>query len=296
MASNPSVYALVVNWNRAQDTIECLDSLKRQEPDSPTILVLDNGSQDNSVEIIKTRFPDELLIECPNNLGFGGGANLGFKRALESGADYIFLINNDAIAAPDTLRHLMRFASQDIGLLAPLVYYHNEPTRIWSAGGRFRHLILEITGDMRDQPDSKELPDVLEKDFVTACCLLIPRDTIETVGGFDNQTFQHFYEDFDFCLRVRHAGKKIFVIPQAKVWHKVAVSTGGKDSPEERYWMARSSVAFFRKHATLVQAPFIFLWRLGSAIKTILRLSISRRWDSITAYLNGLRDGLSLKL
>lgn len=295
MASNPSVYALVLNWNRAQDTIECLDSLKRQEPVSPIILVLDNGSQDNSVEIIKNRFPDELLIECPNNLGFGGGANLGFHRALERGADYIFLINNDAIAAPDALRHLLHFASQEIGLLAPIVYYHNEPTRIWSAGGRFRRLILEIRDDLRNQPSRREWPEVLEKDFVTACCLLIPRRTLETVGGFDNQTFQHFYEDFDFCLRLRQAGKKILVIPQARVWHKVAGSTGGQGAPEERYWMARSSVAFFRKHATPAQAPFIIMWRLGSAIKTVLRLSIARRWDSITAYLNGLWDGLSLK-
>ena len=293
MNSNPLIFALVLNWNRRQDTIECLDSLKKQEPISPMIAVLDNGSQDNSVAVIRTSFPDAELIESSTNLGFGGGANLGFKKAIEKGADYIFLINNDAVAAPDALSHLLRFASQDIGLLAPIIYYYKEPKRIWSAGGRLRHLLLEKTGDMNNQLDRGEWPEVLEKDFVTACCILIPRRTLETVGDFDNHTFQHFYEDFDFCLRIRQAGLKILVIPQAKVWHKVASSTGGRDSPEERYWMARSSVAFIKKHATPQQIPFIFVWRFGSALKTILRQVMAWRWDSIRAYLSGLRDGLS---
>jgi GT2 family glycosyltransferase len=133
--------------------------------------------------------------------------------------------------------------------------------------------------------------EIIEQDFVTGCCFLAPRSTFETIGLFDEQ-FTMYYEDFDFSFRVRESGEKILVIPEAKAWHNVSTSSGGRDTPNERYWMARSSIVFFRKHTRGSQRVLITIWRLGSAIRTTLRLLLSGRIPSISAYWRGLWDGL----
>jgi GT2 family glycosyltransferase len=112
------------------------------------------------------------------------------------------------------------------------------------------------------------------------------------VGLFDERFFM-YYEDFDLSLRAHQAGFKILLSPQAKVWHKVAVSSGGSDSPNERYWMARSSVLFFHKHVRGLRWLIVLPYRTGSAVKTVLRLMLRGRAESALAYLRGLRDGLA---
>jgi hypothetical protein len=127
---------------------------------------------------------------------------------------------------------------------------------------------------------------------MVACALLLSRRFLTQVGLFDERFFM-YYEDFDLSLRARQAGFKILLSPQAKVWHKVAVSSGGSDSPNERYWMARSSVLFFSKHVRGLRWLIVLPYRTGSAVKTVLRLALRGRAGSAWAYVRGLRDGLA---
>lgn len=287
-----SIYALTVNWNRPADTIECIESLLNQKPIVPEIIIVDNGSTDDSVSILRARFPQIELIASSTNRMFGGGYNMGIRHALEHGAEGIFISNNDAILASDGLEKLLHYTSSDTGLLAPVIYYSYQPDRIWSLGGRVNPWTLEKSDDYRNTLDRGNWPEILEQDFVTGCGMLLTRNLLESVGLFD-EGFTHYYEDMDFCRRTRLAGFHIRVIPQAKMWHKVALSSGGRDSPNERYWMARTSVRYFRKHGRGGRMLVIFPYRLGSAIKTSLRLLFHRRGDSVCAYWRGLRDGLS---
>jgi GT2 family glycosyltransferase len=294
MSSSPILYAVVVNWNQPADTIECVESLLGQKPVAPEIILEDNGSTDESVSILRGRFPHIELIASPTNRMFGGGYNLGIRRALERGAEAVFIINNDAILAPDGLQILMRYASSDSGLLAPLIYYADQPDRIWSVGGRTHPWTLEKSDDYSNALDRGGWPEIIEQDFVTGCGMLLTRQLLESVGLFD-EAFTHYYEDMDFCRRIRLAGFHINVIPQAKMWHKVALSSGGSDSPNERYWMARNSVRYFRKHGRGWRMLIIAPYRLGSAVKTSLRLLSHRRGDSLRAYWRGLSDGLKYR-
>ena len=288
-----SVFALTLNWNRPEDTLECLASLKAQENISPEIIVVDNGSTDDSVARIREAHPDIVLIESPDNLRFGGGANLGLRRALDRGADFILLINNDAVLAPGALAKMIAHArEEDVGLVAPLIYYYDDPDRIWSIGGPIRPALLEVDHQFRGEVDPGGWPRVVEQDFVTSCCVLIPRRTLDRIGLYDTDHFIHYYEDADLCYRIRAAGMSIRVAPEAKAWHKVSVSSGGEDAPDERYWMARSSLAYFRKHATGWRWLPILVWRLGSALRTSLRLARKGRWESLRAHWRGLRDGM----
>jgi GT2 family glycosyltransferase len=176
-------------------------------------------------------------------------------------------------------------------LAAPIIYYAAAPQRVWSAGGYFDRWLLEARGNVRGEKDEGQWPKVRTVDFVPACALLVPVGVWLEVGGFDERFFM-YYEDLDFCWRLHQTGRYIRVLTEAKLWHKVSVSSGGSDSPSERYWMARSSVLYFRKHASFWQRPFISIWRLGSAVRTTGRLLWHRQGQSAYAYWRGLWAGI----
>ena len=290
MSDLPLVYALTLNWNRADETLACLETLAAQTFPRLRLLVVDNGSTDDSAARIRAAFPQVEVLTNRRNLGFAAGANVGLRRALAAGADLVFLVNNDPLIDAPAVERLVAHMRPEVGIAAPLIYYADEPERIWSAGGRVRRLLLEKYDDRRGQVDRGGWTGPLERDFVTGCGVMLSRHLLEKVGLFDERFFM-YYEDSDLCLRARRAGFRILVVPQARMWHKVARSSGGRDSANERYWMARSSVLFFRKHARGGQWAAILPWRLGSALRTTWRLWRRGRREACAAYWRGLRDG-----
>ena len=296
MEENHGLVCIVtVNWNQAVDTLECLESLKKLTYPNLLTIVVDNGSEDGSLDLIAEQYPEVDLVRNPTNLGFGGGYNRGMQRALERGADYVFIVNNDTLIDPECITRLMEHAAPEVGILSPLIYYTQEPKRIWAAGGPINAWNLERHDPHKDQMDDFEWPEVLEQDFVTSCAMLVPRSFVETIGGFDERYF-FYYEDSDICLRARRAGRRGCTVPKAKLWHKVSRSSGGAYSPRERYWMARSGIRFFRKFARPQQIPVIVFWRTGSAMRMSLRLLRMGKTDALKAYWKGLREGLSNSL
>ena len=284
-----TIYAITLNWNHAQDTIACLHSLAAQTYPHLKLIAVDNGSEDDSVAQIQAACPLAQLVLNQDNLGFAGGMNRGMEYALAQGADYIFLLNNDTYLAPDALEQLMAHAGPDIGMLAPIIYYADDPRRVWSLGGQVHPWTVETIHTVRGQLDQGQWPTVMPVDFVPGCAMLLPRAVCQQVGLFDEGFFM-YYEDFDLCLRIRRANYRILSITTAQMWHKVSLSSGGSDSPNERYWMAHSSIRFFRKYGRGFRRPLILFWRSASALRTSLRLR--RRPDSLRAYWRGLRHGL----
>lgn len=290
-ADAPRIVAVTLNWNRPDDTIETLRSLAAQTVPNLQSLVVDNGSSDDSVARIRAACPEAHLLPHPKNSGFARGTNLGIARALELGADYVFVLNNDTLLAPDLLQQLLAQAAPDVGLLAPIIYYADAPQMVWSLGGMLNPWLLETRENVRGQIDHGQWPAVLPRDFLPACGLLLHRDVLAHVGAFDERFFM-YYEDLDLCVRVRQAGLRQLAVTTAKMWHKVSLSSGGSDSPNERYWMARSSVLYFRKHARPWQWPLVLAWRAGSALRTSWRLARAGRADALRAYWRGLWHGL----
>jgi GT2 family glycosyltransferase len=289
--STKLIYAITLNWNRREDTLACLASLTQQTLPNLRVLAVDNHSTDGSSEAIAHSYPQVEQIINSENAGFARGFNTGIRHALTAGADYAFILNNDTSLAPDCLERLLDQVRPDTGILAPMIYYAQEPQRIWALGGFTHPLLLEKNDPWADHPDPGDLPETLECDFVTGCGMFIPRWTLERVGLFD-EGFWMYYEDADLCLRVRQAGLNILAVPRAHMWHKVASSSGGANSPSERYWMARSSVRYFRKHARGLQIPAVLTWRTGSALRTSLRLVRNNHREALSAYWRGLWAGL----
>jgi GT2 family glycosyltransferase len=240
------------------DTIDCITSLKRIEYSNYHILVVDNGSTDGSVVGIKAAFPDIRLLETHENLGFADGNNRGIKLALEDGADYVLLLNNDTEVDSNFLSELVKAAesSQGVGIVGSKIYYYSEPKQLWFAGGRINF----YTGDTHHigerELDEGKYDRIGDTGYVSGCSMLIKRKVLEDIGTLD-ETFFLYYEDSDFCARARRHGYRIVYAPASVVWHKVS-STAGKVKDLQLFYGTRNMLIFEKRNAGL-QHLVVFL-------------------------------------
>lgn len=287
---NPRILTIILNWRQPIVTIECVRAVQKAQLPTQQILLIDNGSGDDSVAQLQAALPDIPLICTSANLGFAAGCNLGLQQAIEQGYEYAFLLNNDAFPAPDMFRRLLAEVGPDIGLLSPKIFYESEPTRIWFSGADQHPVLLEKRNDGRKQFDAPYWANSRDVAYLLGTGLLINLAAISKVGLLDERFFM-YYEDLDWSIRFRQAGYRLRLVAHAHLFHRVAVSTGGEDAPLRRYHLARSSVIFFCRHAPLSSSLAILLFRFASAIKTILRLTLTGQLDAARAYLRGLHDG-----
>ena len=244
MQSLPTIWSIIINWKCAEETCACLASLV-PTVDPATVIVIDNGSADGSVETIRARFPAITLIAQDSNLGFAKAANIGIAQALAGGADGVLLLNNDTTVAPDTLVRLAeRLASSDrIGALSAKILLTEQPGRLWSVGGVYRnHTVTDLGSGELDQGQY----DQAQLDFVYGCAMLLSARMLYAVGGFDERFFM-YYEDVDLCLRARTAGYEVALVPDAVVWHLGSRSTSAKPGLK-LYYEGRSRQLFYAKH------------------------------------------------
>jgi hypothetical protein len=203
------------------------------------------------VEAVRRRFGDRVfVIANRENLGFAGGNNVGIRHALESGAEYVLLLNNDTVVDPELIDHLLRPFREDagVGITGPKIYYYTPSDQIWFAGGRIylgrgtsRHIGIRQTDDGRfDRP--------AEVDYVTGCALMASREVYERCGLLD-PSYVAYYEDADFCMRARRAGFRVVYAPGGRVWHKISASTGGQMSRRKITRKFRSTLKFFGRYA-----------------------------------------------
>lgn len=246
LRKEPKVSIIIINWNGKEDTLECLKSLQKLNYTNYEIIVVDNGSKDGSQKAIKTMYPSINLIETGQNLGFAEGNNVGIKYALEKKAQYIFLLNNDTIIAPDTLSHLITFAESDqlIGIVGPKILFYDIPNKIWFAGGKIdiRKGVIHVG---INEIDNGKYDKIIESDYITGCAMLIKSTIFSNIGMLKSEYFLLF-EETDLCLRAKKAGYKIFYVPDGKVWHKCSTSFGGICSPLWIYYYARNNLLFIK--------------------------------------------------
>lgn len=257
------VSAVIVNWNLAHETVACVDSLLAAGLKPARIYLVDNGSADDSFAVLQARFSATIrLIRSSENLGFSGGNNLGIRAALNDGAEWVLLANNDTVVAEDFLTQLMAVAINmpSMGLLGPLILYYDEPARIWALGDRAVAGTLITRGVLRNAVAPPDLPAVEPVDYLTACGLLVRRDVFARIGLLDERFFM-YAEDADFCRRAQAAGFHLACATRAKMWHKVSRSTGVYH-PQARHWRTCNQIRFYRRHSQgLAQLPQrLLLW------------------------------------
>jgi GT2 family glycosyltransferase len=263
-ASLPRVSIIVLNWNSYDVTAECLLSLRKLEYANTEVVLVDNGSRDSSAEQIQQNFPEVRLIRNAENLGFPGGNNVGIRDVLERGTDYLLLLNNDTVVAPDFLRELLRVAENDprVGILNPKIYFVEPADRLWHGGARYKPWwsFPKIAGlNKRDDGSYNRTEEV---PFITGCAFLIKSEVVKKIGLLDEMFFLGF-EDLDWSLRAIAAGYKAMFVPGAVIWHKSAHDTKKNlGKPVKDFYYVRNSVLVARKHMPRRYWP-LFLLSLG---------------------------------
>jgi GT2 family glycosyltransferase len=247
------VCVVVLNWNKPDDTIECLDScLKMDYPDYEIILV-DNHSSDDSVARVRSRFPNLEIVENAENLGYAGGNNAGIKRALEKGADHVFLLNNDVTVDKNVLTELVSVFVRypKAGIVAPKVLYYDDPAVINSMGTSMDWLKLRPKLGHYQQRDDVSHPEVMEKEILLGAALMLSRRLLQTVGLIDEKFFI-FHEEADWCFRSRRSGFDNLTASKARIYHKES-KTMREFSTLTHYYSTRNFLYFTRKNATPAQ-------------------------------------------
>lgn len=221
----PKVFIIILNWNGLQDTLECLESVFKLNYPNFRVIVVDNGSTDDCGEIIEKNYPKVILILNGENRGFAGGNNVGIRNALDQGAEYIWLLNNDTVVDPDALSNMVAEAEKDpgIGIAGSKIYYFGYPRKIWFAGSNidWRRGSSDHIG--MGETDIGQYDYVKQVDRVTGCSMLVKNTVCEKVGLFDEKFFL-YVEEVDWCVRARKAGFKCIFVPSSVVYHKASIS------------------------------------------------------------------------
>lgn len=299
----PHVAVVVLCFNGRDDTLACLASLERTRWPRLSVIVVDNGSTDGTIDAVRSECPDVTAIRSEENLGFAEGNNVGLRAALDYGADYVLLLNNDTIADERLVAALVAEAQRrpDAGALCPLIRYVDPPDRIWYAGARYDPRTVHNgrhTG--YGERDTGQYHTVREIGRATGAAMLVPREVVEKVGYLDSRLFLQV-EDVEWSLRMRAAGYRILFVPAGQVWHHVSVASGGERAPDTAYYEMRNSLVVCARHAPLPW-PERMRREIGMLIVHLLHARLAPRpvanaraviagWRDFRAGRLGPRDG-----
>lgn len=297
---NPKVSIIILNWNGFTDTINCLDSLKKITYPNYNIILVDNGSEGNDVEVLREKYEDYIhIIENGKNLGFAEGNNVGIRYALDKfNPDYILLLNNDTVVDSLFLNELIKAggSEEDTGLLGPKIYTLGQNNKIQSMGAKIDLWTGRSFSLGRNKPDYLFSSKNNEVDYCSGACLLIKKIVINSIGLLNSEYFL-YWEEIDFCFTAKKAGFKIKSIPSSIIWHKES-GTASKTSGLKEFYMIRNRFIFMKKHASGLQFITFILWVFLFALwyNLIFLLLIKRDLKVIRQYLRGIIEGLFYKI
>jgi len=241
---------VVLNWNNVPDTIQCVLSVDGQTYKHYEVIIVDNGSDIDSISQLYQKFPDLTIISTGRNLGYAGGNNIGIRHFLnKSGIDAILILNNDVILMQTALQELVTTLdlNEAIKLVAPTTISFNVPPKVIECGARFN----PNNGNQNRLYQGASLEDLeglipFDVDIAPGCAFLAHRDLFLNVGFLPENYFLYF-EETDWCLDVKRSGYRIVCQPKALIKHKNASSLGF-NSPQFTYYLTRNQFYFYKKH------------------------------------------------
>lgn len=243
MNSEPLIGIVIVNYNGAKFQNDCLKSLFDCGYANFKIIIVDNASSDNSMELLK-EFNDDRIVVIFNseNLGVAAGNNIGIQKSRELGCDYTMLLNNDTVMTKGFINLLL---SDNENIAVPKIYYYGSDKVLWYGGGTFvkwKGTSVHLNYKIKDEGIKFEK----YYDYAPTCCALIKNSVFDTVGMMDEKYFLYF-DDTDWMYRAKQCGYKLRFYEDAVIYHKVSMSTGGEHSPISLYYSNRNRFYFIDK-------------------------------------------------
>ena len=284
---NKSIYVILVNYNGLRDTEDCIESIKHSTYRNYKIVVVDNCSPNNDAQKLKVDYDDIILINNKENEGFAKANNRGIDVALQNGADYVMLLNNDTIVEADFLEKMIDTAQElAADLLTCKIMYNYDRSKIWYGGGGInwkKGYGVHYTND--------ELKEISEIEFASGCCMLLARRTIEKLK-LPEDYFMYF-EDVDYCAKLKENGFHIFYTPFIKLYHKVSASSG-VESPFFVYYWNRNRLIFMKKYRSKIGRiqydERVFIFFLTRIMKSVSYM-INHENEKNKKMIEGIKEG-----
>ncbi|HAT4284823.1 TPA: glycosyltransferase family 2 protein [Clostridium perfringens] len=296
---NKKVSIVLINYNTARDTIECIESLDKVTYDKFDLIIVDNKSKEDDLkklEIYTKNKKNCTLVKAEKNGGFAYGNNIGIDIAMKRKSDYILLLNSDTEVEEDFLEYLVKTLEEDIernAIAIGKINYYSNKKKIWYGGGEidWNKYIGIHYGENQD--DFGQFDKKKEITFATGCAMLINAN-LPINTKLPEEYFMYF-EDVDFCASILEKGYKIIYEPKAVIYHKVGASGGGESSPFTLRWSNRGRFIFMNKYKYKSSKLKFFLTKnyfYATRIIKSICLSIKGDFISAKAIISGTLDGM----
>lgn len=293
---------IILNWNSYQVTLECINSILAISYSNYKVLVVDNGSLDNSINKLKEMINSDKVnyLQLDKNYGFTGGNNRGIEfLQKEYNPDYILLLNNDTIVHKDFLEEMVNtfYSDEKIGIVVPKIYYYHKPSYIYYAGGYINKLSGMGEHYGKGKLDEPKYDLAKEVTFANGCAFMVRKKMIKQIGYLDDNFFA-INEDLDYSLRVRRSGLKIFYAPKSRIWHKEGyASKKNKGEWLRVYLTTRNIIIFQSKNLDKIFFPFfIFYFLFRWIIYMNFKFLIKKQTKCNLAIFQGIIDGVTKRL
>jgi GT2 family glycosyltransferase len=269
MKKYPNIFIIILNYNRREYLKKCLDSVFRiAYPDFEVVLV-DNNSNDGSLEMARAGYSRSVFIKNEENLGFSAGNNVGIKYALERMADWVLLLNNDTRVKSNFLSALVETAESDpeIGIASPLIF-DGHTGKVWFSGGKIDWLRMKTVHQSEIKAE-----DNFATDFISGCAMMVKKDVFQKIGLLDEDFFL-YWEDADFSWRAKKAGFKTAVSASSWIDH---FERKDGESGNKIYWLVLSGLMFFQKNThSFFLKSWISLYTRLRRIKNLIDVELRK--------------------
>jgi GT2 family glycosyltransferase len=288
-SNKPPVGVVIVNHNLKDSLRETLESFRKVNYPSVTIVVSDNASTDGAQEMVRSEFPEVHLLAHKEEQGYARAASLGMDFLVDK-TKYIFSTTNDVIVDPEIFNVLVDYGEKDpkAGVLGTKIYFFDRPKVLWHAGGTinpFHGHTRHLGWERQDHPRYGQLR---ECDYVTGCGYMLRCEVLKKIGYF-KEDLVFYSEDAELCYRFREAGYKVLFIPMAKMWHKTG-TTLAKNRPVQLHYSTRNQLYLLQRHR--VGFYPLTLWvhvLIVSPVKMSL-FALIGRWKNSVGIYRGIRD------
>jgi hypothetical protein len=291
--ASPHCTVIILNWNGKQFLAGCLASLRQQTFRDFDVLLVDNGSQDGSVDFVAREFPEVRTMPLSENLGFCRPNNLGMEDAMARESDFVLLLNNDTEIAADCLEHMIAAMATDptIAIVCPKIYFADHPDTFWYAGADFSLWTSRsrYTGWRQQDRGQHDQPRSITQ--ATGCAMLLRATALTQVGLLDER-FWAYIEDVDWSIRFLQSNYQLRFEPKARVWHFDGGTSVARGSQFRRQYLStRNLLLLGRAHAKWWQLPTFLLGFLffHVAFYAVLR-SVRRDFRALRAIADGIVD------
>jgi GT2 family glycosyltransferase len=281
-SAQPKVFVLILSYNGKKWLEECLPSVLAMDYPNYEVVVIDNGSSDGTAEYLESEFPEVQTVAINPNVGYARGFNAGLEYAAAHGAEYFLIMNNDTVIDRGALVALLEtaVAKERAGFVTGKVYFYDSPAVLQTVGKYEDRILVNGRHIGWGEKDVGQYESVSERVFADDVFTLVNRKMYDEVGGYDPQFFLQC-EEWDWQVRAKKKGWRIYYTPAAKIWHRVSATTGGYGSPINEYFFQRNRMVVLAKHGGIRRLVRYFAWESYYVLKGFLRPLLQFNWTEL---------------